>query len=132
MRPCPCASSSFALAAGLAVGRQRAFQELVVLAEQAPGPVVLFERDARALDALVLHLLVDERKRRRLLIVLGEVDDRRRQAGRGGSPALGGLRLGERRRPRRQQRAAQRRARTNWPPSRGKNGAGTSTINGML
>ena len=66
MRLWPCASSSFAFSAGLAVGRQQNFQQIVVLAEQATGPVVLVERDARALDALVLHLFVDERKRRRL------------------------------------------------------------------
>ena len=67
-----------------------------MLAEQPSGAVVLVERDARALDAFVLHLLVDEGKRRRLLIVLGEVDDGRRQ--RRGIARLGGFRLGEDRR----------------------------------
>ena len=112
---------------GVGVRRQQGFQEIVVLAEQPAGAVVLVERDARALDAFVLHLLVDEGKRRRLLIVLGEVDDGRRQ--RRGIARLGGFRLGEEPSRRRQRRGSRRRG-LRPPNLRNKAGAnaGTSTF----
>ncbi len=78
----PCGQQLLRLVGRLAVGRKQCLQQVVVLTDQPAGAIVLLERDARALDAFVLHLLVDEGKRRRLLIVLGEIDDRRRQRGR--------------------------------------------------
>ena len=113
-----CRQQLLGLGRDVAVLRHHRLEQLVVLADQAPGAIVLLQRNARALHAGVGDDLVDQRERRRLVVVLAEIDDGRdevRLVGRLGSlrPRLtGGERAWQcRRAPRARTAASARRRR---------------------